>query len=110
MNDTRELLSDLSDESDLCRNDGVPEIADLLDRAIAKINELAGRASMAKGPEVLPEVLPIDSPTRDCIIQFAIGCSAGKIVIYDDFWEELLSTLPKDDEVGDQQMKESSNE
>lgn len=33
----RELISDLRDEEDLCRNEGVEDIADLLDRAATAI-------------------------------------------------------------------------
>ncbi len=99
MNDTRELLSDLSDESDLCRNDGVPEIADLLDRAIAKINELAGRASMAKVPEGMV-LVPINPPSRAVREVFELCRYDEGITTKDEVYRalvKLLSALPKDD-------------
>lgn len=37
---TTNLITRLHDEADLCRNDGVPETAKLLDEAIARIKEL----------------------------------------------------------------------
>lgn len=41
------LITRLHDEADLCRNDGVPETAKLLDEAIARIEELERELSDA---------------------------------------------------------------
>ena len=42
------LLNDLFTESDLCKNEGAGDIADLLDRAIKGINELNAYAANLK--------------------------------------------------------------
>ena len=39
---TQELIKELSDEADLCRNDGANDIADLLDKAVKRLGELEG--------------------------------------------------------------------
>lgn len=40
MTTQEELIKELSDEADLCRNDGADDIADLLDKAAKRLAEL----------------------------------------------------------------------
>ena len=41
--DHNALISDLLDESDLCRNEGVEDLADLLEKAATHIDRVEGR-------------------------------------------------------------------
>jgi hypothetical protein len=51
--ETRQLINDLLDEADGCRNNGVNDLAYLLERAAAKINRLSqlGNAAKLSTPE-----------------------------------------------------------
>ena len=61
MNEREQLIADLHDESDLCRNDGANDIADLIDRAIAALT--------AQGVPVLHQYRRRDSGWSECSAQ-----------------------------------------
>ena len=54
MTDTTDLIQRLSDEADLCRNDGATDIAGLLDDTIAALEQQAA-------PSVAPEPVALNS-------------------------------------------------
>lgn len=47
--DNEGLLKDLRDEADLCRNEGVTELADLLDNAAIRIEYFIRRETTMRG-------------------------------------------------------------